>query len=351
MKVAVLVSGGVDSSVALRLLKQNPSYELTAFYLKIWLEDEFQFLGECPWEEDLKFASQVCEEAGVPLEVVSLQGAYWDRVVDHTIHELKQGRTPSPDILCNQRVKFGAFLDLVDSDYLVATGHYAQVEHKDGFAWLKKGCDPVKDQTYFLSRLSQEQLARCIFPVGQYPKSEVRELASSFDLVNQARKDSQGICFLGKIKYADFVKAHLGERPGQIIDIDTGKSVGEHKGFWFHTIGQRKGLGLGGGPWFVVSKDLDKNIIYVSKHKMCEQEDRYQFPVSHVHWLSHPHQNESLDVTVKLRHGAKVIPARIDVAESKAQVTLTEPDAGIAAGQYAVFYQDDVCLGSGMIDR
>ena len=348
MKAAVLVSGGVDSSVSLQLLKEMKRYDLTAFYLKIWLEDEFQFLGECPWEEDLKFAHEVCKQAGVPLEVVSLQTAYWDRVVSHTVSELKQGRTPSPDILCNERVKFGAFCDFIDDSYYIASGHYAQTKQEDGLSWLMKGNDPIKDQTYFLSRLSQEQLARCIFPVGQYPKAEVRELAAKYDLLNQNRKDSQGICFLGKIKYNEFVKAHLGEKEGAIVNIDNGETVGEHKGFWFHTIGQRKGLGLSGGPWFVVKKDCSQNIVYVSTKKLDDQRLENNFGVGSLHWISQqPEPSESL--TVKIRHGEKVMPCSLDASGDRGHVTLGEADAGIAPGQYAVFYRGDVCLGSGMI--
>ena len=348
MKVAVLVSGGVDSSVALQLLKESGQYDITAFYLKIWLEDEFQFLGECPWEEDLKYARQVCEQAGVPLEVVSLQTAYWDKVVSHTVEELKAGRTPSPDILCNQRVKFGAFCDFIDPSFKIASGHYAQVKEDGGVHKLYKGNDPIKDQTYFLSRLSQEQLSRCIFPVGQYPKAQVRELAAKFDLTNQSRPDSQGICFLGKIKYSEFVKAHLGEKPGAIINADTDEQVGKHKGFWFHTIGQRKGLGLHGGPWFVTKKDCKNNIIYVSTKKLAEDRPHKEFTVGHVHWLSgQPEATD--DLTVKLRHGEKTIACRLDLSGENGHVTLDEADAGIAAGQYAVFYRGEQCLGSGMI--
>lgn len=348
MKVAVLVSGGVDSSVALRLLKDSGKYDITAYYLKIWLEDEFQFLGECPWEEDLRYAREVCEQAGVPLEVVSLQTAYWDRVVSHTVEELKAGRTPSPDILCNQRVKFGAFCDYIDPSYMIASGHYAQVRSEDGVARLYKGNDPIKDQTYFLSRMSQEQLARCIFPVGQYPKAEVRALAAQYDLANQDRRDSQGICFLGKIKYSEFVKAHLGEKPGLIINLDNGETVGEHKGFWFHTIGQRKGLGLGGGPWFVVKKDCEQNIVYVSHKKLDDERPQSKFRVNHLHWLSGLPEDPS-NLSLKLRHGEKTIACQIEVLGDEAEVSLAEPDAGIAPGQYAVFYQGDACLGSGMI--
>src|SRR4030067_2342068 len=214
MKNAILLSGGVDSSVALRLLKDE-GHQITAFYLKIWLQDEFSFLGECPWEEDLKYARGVCEQANVPLEVIPLQTEYWDNVVSYTIEEIKEGRTPNPDIFCNSLIKFGQFYDKIDSSFeKVASGHYARVEKSNIRYQLKKSPDPVKDQTYFLAYLTQDQLSRAYFPIGIYKKEEVRKLALKFDLPNKERKDSQGICFLGQIKFNDFIKHHLGEKKG-----------------------------------------------------------------------------------------------------------------------------------------
>jgi tRNA-specific 2-thiouridylase len=352
MRIAILLSGGVDSSVALRLLREQGYTDLTAFYLKIWLEDDFQFLGSCPWEEDLRYARSVCEDLGVPLEVVSLQTAYWDRVVAQTIAELQQGHTPSPDILCNQRVKFGAFLDLIgDSFDKVVSGHYAQVVHDQGLYWLHKGRDPVKDQTYFLSQLSQQQLARCWFPIGPYQKAGVRALAEKFDLATQQRKDSQGICFLGKIKYRDFVKAHLGERPGVIVERETGRELGPHKGFWFHTIGQRRGLGLSGGPWFVVDKDPTTNVVYVSTEQAHTSQSQLSFGVDHINWISGAPDLTAGPFAVKVRHGQHTTPCRLSPGTDaqRLNVHLESPDGGIAPGQYAVFYQGDVCLGSGTI--
>ncbi|MFW7380591.1 MAG: tRNA 2-thiouridine(34) synthase MnmA [Oligoflexus sp.] len=350
MNMAVLVSGGVDSSVALSLLRKQGQHKLTAFYLKIWLEDDLQFLGECPWEDDLRYAREVCAAWDVPLEVVSLQTAYWDRVVHHTIAELKKGHTPSPDILCNQRVKFGAFLDLVGQDFdLVASGHYARVQEDGDSYRLLRGVDPVKDQTYFLSQLSQQQLARCRFPVGHYQKSEVRALAQDFVLANRDRKDSQGICFLGKIKYNDFVKAHLGEKPGEIINRETNQVVGEHKGFWFHTIGQRKGLGMSGGPWYVVGKDIEKNIVYVATSQTKEAQMPLSFHIREVNWINDaPQDTETL--AVKIRHGARTTECQVfQAGNGLYRIDLTKPDGGIAAGQYAVLYRGEECLGSGVI--
>src|SRR3990167_3405102 len=265
MKIAVLVSGGVDSSVALRLLREQ-GYDLTAFYIKIWLEDELAFLGNCPWQEDLYFVEKVCAQVNVPLEVISLQKEYWEKVVQYTISEVKSGRTPNPDILCNSRIKFGTFLEKIGIDYdKVATGHYALIENLDNRFNLKMSPDLVKDQTYFLSHLTQEQLSKVMFPIGHLEKNEVRQLAQEFDLPNKDRKDSQGICFLGKLKFSEFVKHHMGEQEGPLIEVETGKQLATHKGFWFYTIGQRQGLGLSGGPWYVVAKNPMNNTVFISR--------------------------------------------------------------------------------------
>src|SRR3990167_853179 len=279
MKIAVLVSGGVGSSVALRLLKEK-GYDLTAFYIKIWLEDELAFLGNCPWQEDLYFVEKVCAQANVPLEVISLQKEYWKKVVQYTISEVKSGRTPNPDILCNSRIKFGAFLEKIGDSYdKVATGHYGIIEEVNDIFNLKMSPDLVKDQTYFLSHLTQDQLSKVMFPIGHLKKHEVRDLAQKFDLPNKDRKDSQGICFLGKLKFKEFVKYHLGTKKGDILEFETGKNCGVHDGFWFYTIGQRQGLGLSGGPWYVVKKDSEKNIIYVSNRYHEKDKIRKSFEV------------------------------------------------------------------------
>ena len=343
------MSGGVDSSVALRLLQEEGHDDLTAFYLKIWLEDELHYLGECPWEEDLAYARAGCDGAGVPLEVVPLLRQYWDRVVSYTIAELKEGRTPSPDIFCNQRVKFGAFLEEAGEGFdRVATGHYARTEEADGLHWLKKGVDPVKDQTYFLCYLDQGQLAGCIFPLGALPKNEVRALAERYGLPNSARPDSQGICFLGKISYNDFVRHHLGEKPGDIIRRETGEKLGEHRGFWFHTVGQRRGLGLAQGPWFVSGKDVEENIGYVSHADELPEASRSEYRIGEPHWISAPPGEGSLQV--KLRHSEHVYECELsDPGADNVVVRLASTDAGIAAGQFTVFYKGDVCLGAAPI--
>jgi len=349
MKTAVLLSGGVDSSVALRLLRDDGHHDLTAFYLKIWLEDEVSFLGECPWEDDLRYAREICERAGVPLEIVPLQTEYYQRVVTYALDELRQGRTPSPDIFCNERIKFGAFFERVDASFThVATGHYARVREENGSCYLLRGVDPVKDQTYFLSHLRPEQLSRCIFPIGHLMKSEVRQLAKEYGFPNCDRKDSQGICFLGKIKFDEFVKTHLGERAGPIVEVDSGRQLGEHRGYWFHTIGQRKGLGLSGGPWFVVRKDTSENVVYVSHAATLSRHGRRSFQVVDPSWITRPPEREDLEV--KLRHSEHLYRCRLSVGSEKAlNVTLDADDTGIAPGQFTVFYDGEICLGGARI--
>jgi tRNA (5-methylaminomethyl-2-thiouridylate)-methyltransferase len=352
MKVAVLVSGGVDSSVALAELARDPALELTAFYLKIWLEDELAYLGACPWEDDLRHARSVCDQLGVKLEVLPLQRAYHERVVAHELAELARGRTPSPDIHCNTHIKFGAFLDSVGEFDRVATGHYAGVEHRDGLpARLCMAADVKKDQTYFLSRLRPDQLARALFPLAALQKAEVRERARALSLATAHRPDSQGICFLGQIAYPEFVRFHLGERRGPIIDADTGQLLGEHHGVWFHTVGQRKGLGLSGGPWFVTQRDLDHDTLFVAHASRVEAHHRRRFEVADPHWLGAiPLPGDAL--RVKLRHGPRLVSCTLapsPTSPGRLVVELAIPDQGVAPGQFAVFYRDRECLGSAVI--
>jgi tRNA-specific 2-thiouridylase len=321
---------------------------VTAFYLKVWLEDELSHLGTCPWEEDLRFAREVCRGLGVPLEVRSLQRPYWDRVVRYAISELEAGRTPSPDILCNQHIKFGAFLEEIDPGFeRVASGHYARSFETEGRAILKRGVDPVKDQTYFLARLSQQQVARALFPIGGLLKSEVRARARELRLPNQDRRDSQGICFLGKIPYREFVRHHLGEREGEIVDADSGRVLGRHRGYWFHTIGQREGLGLSKGPWFVEGKDIARNVVYVVHGDRLAQRSKGSFEVEALHWIAEPPARRNL--LVRVRHGRTLHEATLDVNGGRGRVRLERDNPGLAPGQFAVFYDGEVCLGAAAI--
>ncbi len=347
---AVLLSGGVDSSLALALLAEEGRAPLTAFYLKIWLEDEMAFLGRCPWDEDLGFARQACALAGVPLELVSLQREYFERVVAAAVDELRAGRTPSPDVLCNQRVKYGAFLDRLGPGFdRVATGHYARVERREGETLLLKGADPVKDQTYFLCLLEARQLGRAVFPIGGLRKRAVREEARRRGLAAADRPDSQGICFLGRVPFDDFVRCHLGERPGEIRQLPGGRRLGRHPGHWFFTVGQRRGLGLGGGPWYVVGKSVDDNVVFVTRGEGRDGFARSFLVVSPPHWIG-PAPADGAALEVRLRHGERLLGCRVDLGRpGEAAVTLDEADPGVAAGQFAVFYDGDRCLGGGPI--
>ncbi|MCF7668164.1 MAG: tRNA 2-thiouridine(34) synthase MnmA [Verrucomicrobia bacterium] len=350
MKIAVLLSGGVDSSLALSLLKQEGRHDITAFYIKIWLEDELSYIGNCPWETDMEYARNVCEQTGVPLKIVPLQTEYREIVTQHALNELRAGRTPSPDILCNQHVKFGLFQNKIDPAFeKVASGHYARIEKVQNQFLLKRSPDPVKDQTYFLCYLKQQQLSRTLFPIGRLTKKEVRRLADEMNLPTKDRKDSQGICFLGQIQYPEFVRFHLGEKRGDIIDTETGNILGEHNGYWFYTIGQRQGLGLGGGPWFVVGKDIDKNIVYVSHKELLQESARSTFNVGNLNWISLPPTKTQLQL--KVRHGPHLYDCEIQsLDEDKLSVAMSTHDTGIAPGQYAVFYDADICLGGGVIE-
>ncbi len=348
--VHVLISGGVDSSVALARLREAGHTNLTAYYLKIWLEDDLSGLGECPWEEDLAFARSVCSSLHVPLEVVPLQLEYYDRVVEYTLSELRKGHTPSPDIFCNQRIKFGAFLENLDKPGWIASGHYARIVRHSHDVQLHRAPDPVKDQTYFLSHLSQQQLSRLTFPVGDLPKGEVRRLAARYRLANMDRPDSQGICFLGKIRYPEFVRHYLGESSGDIVERETGAVLGTHKGYWFHTIGQRQGLGLGNGPWYVTGKDAEQNVIYVSHQSTVAEAARQRLYLNEFNWIGTVAPSGRYGV--KLRHGPHIEPCSVQVCDAEARtlrLDLDHADRGAAPGQFGILYDGERCLGGGMI--
>lgn len=348
MKIAMLLSGGVDSSVSTALLKEQ-GHDLTAFYLKIWLEDETSFLGSCPWQEDLRYVTAVCEKLNIPLHVVSLQREYHDTVVNYTISEIKAGRTPNPDIFCNAWIKFGLFFNHIDDTFdYVATGHYAQTKVVGDSVQLICSPDPVKDQTYFLAYLTQKQLNRALFPIGHLTKEQVRALANKYDLATKDRKDSQGICFLGKLKFNEFLHHYLGDNPGNIIEYETGKVLGNHKGFWYHTIGQRQGSGLAGGPWYVVAKNPAENEVFVSRSYYAADKERRLLKIGRCNWI--PAAPKSAELKVKMRHGAHFHDCMVTYHDDgTATILLAANDQGIAQGQFAVLYDGNRCVGSGII--
>lgn len=337
--------------MALALLKKA-GHHVEAYYMKIWLEDELSFLGECPWEDDLSYARAVCEQFDIPLHIVPFQKEYWERVVGYTIESVKQGLTPNPDMMCNAQVKFGAFFEYLEKEGknfdFIATGHYANTEVKNGKTYLKVSRDSLKDQTYFLSQLSPHQIEKALFPIGAYSKEQVRELAKTFGLKNALRKDSQGICFLGSIPFDQFIKHHLGEQKGNLVQEETGKVLGAHEGFWYYTVGQRKGIRLSGGPWYVTGKNTETNEIFIAHQDKYVLSAKDQFDVININWIAEIPEKTKL--RVKVRHGEKYYEAKIKLlSDTSAQVTLKEHDQGLAEGQFAVFYDDEYCIGGGTI--
>ncbi len=352
MNIAALVSGGVDSSVVVHQLKEM-GYEPTIFYIQIGMEDETGYMG-CTAEEDIEIVTFVAKKYGLKMEVVSLQKEYWEQVVDYTIETVKKGLTPNPDIMCNKLIKFGSFNQKYGKDFdKIATGHYAQTLLKDNINYLSTAVDKHKDQTYFLSRISYEQLSKSMFPIGDLPKARVRELAHLQHLPSATRKDSQGICFLGKINYSDFIKQHVGIKKGKIIEIETGKIIGTHNGVWFHTIGQRKGLGLSGGPWYVVAKNIPENIVFVSNGFDAEKQYGNIIPLEDMHFISLSLENFKTPqrIAFKIRHTPEFTFGNIVLNGEKYIIESENLIQGIAPGQFGVIYDEkcEICLGSGVI--
>ena len=355
MKTALLISGGVDSAVATSLLKKEDC-DISLFYIRIGIDSD---QGNCSAEEDIEMCELIARKYNLKLNVVDLHKEYWDNVIAYAIKEVKAGLTPNPDIMCNRMIKFGFFEERWGKEFdIIATGHYASIIEKDGVKWLGTAVDPVKDQTDFLARITYSQLQKLKFPLGAINKHQVREIAREENLPNASRKDSQGICFLGKINYNDFIKRQLGENPGEIIDIETGRIIGEHRGYWFHTIGQRKGLGLGGGPWFVVEKDIENNRIYVSRGYDTELQYGKTVYLSSIHWITrNPFSDDDLvngvRVRFKNRHSPDFISGTFMMSDVSGLGVLhsDEKIQGIAPGQFAVIYDENnqVCYGSGMI--
>jgi hypothetical protein len=347
-KIAVLLSGGVDSSVVLYELVQQ-GLKPDCFYIKIGPEQEEEW--DCSSEEDLEMATAVAHRYGCKLEVIDCHKEYWDQVTKYTMDKVKAGFTPNPDVMCNRLIKFGAFHDKKGKDYdLIATGHYAQTEIINGKKWLVTSPDPVKDQTDFLAQIYDWQLKKAIFPIGHFQKDEVRVIADREHLINAKRKDSQGICFLGKINYNDYIRKYLGENIGEVLELQTNKRIGQHKGLWFYTIGQRHGLGFGGGPWFVVKKDVNNNILYVSKGYEPSSAFKSEFGVSDFHFLTE--EVDLSNVTFKIRHTPEFHKARMEKINNNEYRLYSEcPIHGVAPGQFCVVYDEEHhrCIGSGEI--
>ena len=351
MKIAVLISGGVDSSVVVHLLKEA-GYDPALFYIKIGPEEEQDM--NCTSEEDVEMASLVARKYGCNLEIVDLHREYWDNVVAYTLDKVRRGMTPNPDVMCNKLIKFGCFEQRYGKEFdKIATGHYATTTELNGLTWLSTAKDPVKDQTDFLAQIDYLQLSKLMFPIGGLMKSEVRVLADENGLAPARRKDSQGICFLGKINYNDFIRRYLGEREGEVLEFETKKKIGKHRGFWFHTIGQRHGLGFGGGPWYVVAKDAAANIVYVSKGMDTENQYADHFFIGDFHFLTKDiwQGKEQVEITFKIRHTPGFIPGTVSFEDGKYHVRSSRKIQGVAPGQFGVIYDSAarLCIGSGEI--
>ena len=351
-RYALLISGGVDSAVACHLLcEQGVRPDL--FYIKIGMQGEGT---TCSAEEDIELSTLVAQKYGLRLQVVDLQQEYHERVTAYVVERVRRGLTPNPDVMCNRLIKFGAFEEKAGYAYdFIASGHYAQTFHDaQGELWLAPAPDPVKDQSDFLSQLTDVQAQKLCFPIGGLLKSDVRAIAEAEHLAPARRKDSQGICFLGKINYSDYLARLLGEREGEVIERETGRVIGRHRGYWFYTVGQRKGLGLGGGPWFVTDKDIERNIVYVSHTDCCHGLYGTEFNLTDFHFVTADpwHGETEADVLFKIRHTEHPVPGHLTRrADGRFLIRSTQPVQGIAPGQFGVLYTADgnVCAGSGEI--
>lgn len=339
-RVYVGMSGGVDSSLTAALLKEQ-GHEVVGVYMKNWTQDLPGMV--CPWAEELADAKRVAVQLGIPFRVYDFENQYKQKVVDYMVEEYSAGRTPNPDIMCNQEVKFKLFLDtaLEDGAEYIATGHYARTEG----GLLFRGADANKDQTYFLYRVTTQALSKTVFPLGGLTKPEVRKMAENRELFTAAKRESQGICFVGSIGIKEFLSQYVSPSPGHIIDKVSGRVVGEHDGAIFYTVGQRHGLNLGGGlPYYVVGKDMKSNTVYVSRDIESDAMWRREIQLESVHWITDgPESGE--DIEVRLRHRGKLLPARM----SGNTVRLSEAERAVAPGQSAVVYRGQEVLGGGIV--
>jgi len=347
-KVFIGISGGVDSAVAAHLLIQQ-GYDVYGVFMKNWSGEDLGLTDECPWKEDQKAAIAVCKHLEIPFRTYNFEKEYRKMVITEFFDEYQQGNTPNPDILCNQFIKFDAFYEKAMSEGadFIATGHY--VRGKDG--GLYKAKDSNKDQTYFLSMVDKKKLRKVLFPLGDITKPKVREIAEKIKLPNANRPDSQGICFIGKVEMNKFLELKIKHKQGKIIDIDTMKQVGEHTGVWFHTLGQRKGLRIGGAglPYFVASKDVDENILYVAQGRMHEALWKIVMTMDNLNLLTEINGDDIITASIRYRSEDTEIKITEGTVKDIREITFKEKQWAPAVGQYVAFFQGDRCIGGGRI--
>lgn len=354
MRVVVGISGGVDSSVAAYLLKQQ-GYDVVGLFMINWDADD----GQCTAMEDYEDVKRVCDKIGIPYFSVNYAKEYYERVFTYFLDEYKKGRTPNPDVLCNREIKFGPFLEkakALGAD-MIATGHYAKTFQKDGKTYLAKATDLTKDQSYFLNQLSQKQLSSVIFPLADITKKEVREIAKKLELSTAEKKDSTGICFIGERNFKKFLKQYLPAQSGEIRTLDE-KVVGHHDGLMYYTIGQRRGLNLGGTHdgngerWFVLKKDLGKNVLYVSQGE-CSELFSNGLYATDFNWIPEKPKEKEIECFAKFRYRQPDQAVKVTVLEDrKIKVDFKEKQRAITEGQFVVLYdKNGVCYGGGIIDK
>ncbi len=355
-KVIVGMSGGVDSSVAAYLLIEQ-GYQVEGLFMKNWEEDDGT--EYCTAKDDLADAQSVCDTLGIKLHGANFSAEYWDNVFEHFLKEYSAGRTPNPDVLCNREIKFKAFLEYageLGADF-IATGHYVRRQTEGSATFLLKGLDNNKDQSYFLCEVDESCLIRSLFPVGELDKSEVRAIASRLNLSTHDKKDSTGICFIGERKFKDFLEQYLPAQPG-VIETVNGEEIGKHAGLMFYTYGQRQGLGIGGlsehseSPWYVVDKDLDRNVLLVAQGANHEMLFTSRLLASAPAWVNGEPEDLPLSCTAKIRYRQADQECLISsLKDGQLQVDFTEPQRAVTPGQYVVFYQGERCLGGAIIEQ
>ncbi|MDP3971205.1 MAG: tRNA 2-thiouridine(34) synthase MnmA [bacterium] len=350
-KVAVALSGGVDSAVAAAILVEQ-GYDVTGYYMKNWTDvGEVNYRkDECPWLEEYEDVQEICKTLNIPCEIINFEREYRDKVFEYFLSEYKKGKTPNPDVMCNTEIKFKSFLKKAEVAGFdkVATGHHAQVSQNESGMWqLKRGADANKDQTYFIYHLTQEQLSKILFPIGHMQKTDVRKAAQAYNLPVADKKDSQGLCFIGDIEFRTFLEQYVPHKPGSMITVE-GKNMGEHKGLAYYTIGQRYGLEIGGtGPYFVVEKDIKNNTLII-----CQGTDHPSllstwFTIEDDFWIAGNRPADKFDCTVKVRYRSPDVPCTIDGSK----VLLHEAERAVTPGQFAVFYDGATVIGGAEIKK